>query len=119
MRERGRNAPFGTMFGHRQINTEMIRTSSKMALKLSCYEATCGDINDAERLYKYLSDGLAGLPDCDPAPVGRVQRIKDAADDIIGWAEGHADMINKGISILQMMKAKGAPTTELPPIPKI
>lgn len=90
-----------------------------MALKLSCYEATGGDIDLAERVYKYLSDGIAGLPDCDPAPVGRMQQIKDTAEGLIQWAEGHADTISRGVSILQSMRAKGAPAVELPPIPKL
>lgn len=43
----------------------MINPSSKIALKISCLQACGNDVDKAEKLYKFVAEDIASLPDFD------------------------------------------------------
>lgn len=97
-----------------------IRPTSKVALKMSCLYTCNGDVDKAERLYKFLSDGLDDLPTFDAVQPTTMQQFKDGAVQTIGWINQNQDTIMNWIGIVRDMLGKGnkggsvsAPTTPI------
>lgn len=107
----------------RNIHMEMgaIRTTSKVALKLSCLECCGNDIDKAERLYRFISEGLE-LPDADPEARTGLERFRSGADEVLGWLGGHRDEIQQGVALFQALKGRAMESVgaiaNLPEIPK-
>lgn len=110
-------------FKRNKIKKDMIqniRPTSKVALKMSCLYTCNGDVDKAERLYKFLSDGLEDLPTFDAVQPTTMQQIKDGAVQTFGWINQNQDTIMNWIGIVRDMLGKGnkgsgvsAPTTPI------
>lgn len=100
-----------------------IRPTSKVSLKMSCLYTCNGDVDKAERLYKFLSDGLDDLPTFDAVQPTTMQQIKDGAAQTFGWINQNQDTIMNWIGIVRDMFSKGnkqvVPPTPSAPIPSI
>ena len=111
------------LFGRTQIDTTQVRVTSKLSLKMSCLSACGNDIEKAERLYKYISEGLDDLPDFDPVKASVFDQIKGGANDLLGWIGQHKGDLIEGWNFLQMLRGgqpiqtPSAPPTGIPPIP--
>lgn len=100
-----------------------IRPTSKVSLKMSCLYTCNGDVDKAERLYKFLSDGLDDLPTFDAVQPTTMQQLKDGAVQTFGWINQNQDTIMNWIGIVRDMFSKGnkqvVPPTPSSPIPSI
>ena len=100
-----------------------IRPTSKVSLKMSCLYTCNGDVERAEKLYKFLSDGLDDLPTFDVVQPTTMQQIKDGAVQTFGWINQNQDTIMNWIGIVRDMLGKGnkqaMPPTPSSPIPSI
>lgn len=102
------------------------RPTSKYALKHFCLTATGLDLEEAQKLYAFLSEGLESLPDFDPLPPSFMDKTKATLNDIFGLLKDHEDELGRGYNILQALLAKkgtvlpdlgsSAPIEPLPPI---
>lgn len=106
------------MFQKKKVSVDMIVPTSKLSLKLSCLTACSNDIDKAEKLYNYLSSDIPSLPDFDPIQPTGIQKIKDSANEILGWINQHQEDFAKGFSLLQALKTKSNPI-QAPPIPEV
>lgn len=89
--------------------------TSKMALKMSCLVACKNDINEAERLYDFLTKDITDLPDLDPVRPTVMQQVKQGADELFGWLNAHGEDIAKGWSMIQSLRGGAVPTPSAPP----
>lgn len=113
-------------FKRNKIKKDMIqniRPTSKVSLKMSCLYTCNGDVEKAEKLYKFLSDGLDDLPTFDAVQPTTMQQIKDGAVQTFGWINQNQDTIMNWIGIVRDMLGKGnkqaMPPTPSAPIPSI
>nr|DAI42393.1 MAG TPA: hypothetical protein [Caudoviricetes sp.] len=111
------------MFHKKKVSVDMIVPTSKISLKISCLSACENNIEKAEKLYNYLSADIASLPDFDPIQPTGLQRVKDGANEILGWINQHQEDFTKGLSILQSLRMKSNPIqgaeVAAPPIPEL
>ena len=116
------------MFGKQQtpsIDVARIRPTSKLSLKMSCLVACNNNIEEAERLYNFMADGLDALPDFDPVKPSTFEQIRGGANELFGWIGAHKDDIMQGVQFFQALRGRGvpvppvaAPPTDIPPLPK-
>lgn len=105
-------------FKRNKIKKDMIqniRPTSKVALKMSCLYTCNGDVDKAERLYKFLSDGLDDLPTFDVQQPTTMQQIKDGAVQTFGWINQNQDTIMNWIGVIKDMFGKGGKVNAAPP----
>ena len=113
-------------FRRNKIKKDMIqniRPTSKIALKMSCLYTCNGDVDDAEKLYKFLSDGLEDLPTFDVQQPTTMQQIKDGAVQTFAWLNDNQETIMNWVGMIKQMFNKGGGATSTPtasaPIPPI
>ena len=113
-------------FRRNKIKKDMIqniRPTSKIALKMSCLYTCNGDVDDAEKLYKFLSDGLEDLPTFDVQQPTTMQQIKDGAVQTFAWLNDNQETIMNWVGMIKQMFNKGGGATPTPtasaPIPPI
>ncbi len=82
------------------------RPTSKYALKHFCLIATGLDLEEAQKLYAFLSEGLETLPDFDPLPPTFMDKTKATIAEVFGLIKEHEDELGKGYGILQALLAK-------------
>lgn len=101
----------------------MIDASSKMSLKLSCLRACDNDVDKAGRLYDFLSEGMAEMPDFDPVRPTGFEQVKRSVSDAFEWFKGHQEDIAQGVSLFQSLRHSGGTasvaSSGVPPIPDI
>lgn len=91
----------------------MINPSSKISLKLSCLMACDRDIEKAERLYKFLADGVETMPDFDIPNPSVYEQIKQGAGQFFGWIkENKGDIIDAYSFIQQIRGGAGVSAAE-------
>lgn len=91
----------------------MINPSSKISLKLSCLMACDRDIEKAERLYKFLADGVETMPDFDIPNPSVYEQIKQGAGQFFGWIkENKGDIIDAYSFIQQIRGVAGVSAAE-------
>lgn len=100
-----------------------IRPTSKVALKITCLQTCGGDIDKADKLYKYLSDGLDELPTFDVQQPTTMQQIKDGAVQTFKWVNENQDTIMNWVGIIKDIFSKNKASNiisnnPLPPINK-
>ena len=88
--------------------------TSKVSLKMSCLHSCNGDIEKAEKLYKYLSEGLDELPTFDPVRPTTMQQIKDGAVQTFSWINENQDTIMNWVGLIKDMFGKGGGTPSAP-----
>lgn len=107
-----------------KINMAMIQATSKMSLKMSSLAAANGDIDQADKLYDYLTKDIAELPDFDQPKPTAMQQFKQSAEELFGWFHSHGDDLAKGWNLIQSIRNGGAipmpeaPPANIPPIPQ-
>lgn len=99
----------------------VIDTTSKTSLKLTCLQACNNDIVQAEKLYRYIAEGLTSLPDTNPLIPTTMERVRMGADEVVAWIGSHRDELAQGISLIKGVSQRIATsvTPSIPPIPKI
>lgn len=104
---------------------QSFKPTSKYAMKHFCLTATGLDLDEAQKLYDYLSDGLETLPDFDPLPPTFMEKTKSTLNEIFGLIDEHKEQFGQGYSILQAIMSKrgtmlpdlgGTAADPLPPI---
>lgn len=88
----------------------MINPTSKMALKMSCLQATNGDTKRAKELYDFLSEDIGEMPDFPPQKPTLMQQVGSA----FAWVKDNQQDI---VNIYGLLRgAKPAPPIDLPPL---
>lgn len=85
--------------------------TSKFALKMQCMAIARGNVEEAEKLYKFLA-GDMNIPDITPPPPTLMQQIKDTAGGLFGFVKENQGDIVQAYNFIQAVKS-GAPA----PIP--
>lgn len=107
----------------RKIDTSMISTTSKIALKASCLDACRGDIERAAKLYDYFAADLGSLPDFEPVEPTIIEQAKKTISDTFDWLDGNQERIAGLYGLIKSMTTNGAQSTGavgiqgVPPIP--
>lgn len=98
----------------------MIKPTSKAALKQQCLFLSNLDVDKAERMYDFLTKGMEGLPDVEPASRSFMQNFGEQANGIFGWLRENRDMLGEGVDfikgIIASRKGGTPPSAPLPPI---
>ena len=95
--------------------------TSKYALKHFCLTATGLDLDEAQKLYTFLADGLESLPDLDPLPPSFIDKTKNTLNELFGMVDDHKEQIGQVVGLIQSLSGKktfpqGAAVEPLPPI---
>ena len=95
--------------------------TSKVSLKLSCLQSCNGDIDKAEQLYAYLTEGIDDLPTFDPVKPSTFEQAKSMIGEGFGWVKENQETIVNWVSFFRDMFGKGGgkgpPTAS--PVPPI
>ena len=112
------------MFGRREYDYSIIRTTSKEALKRTALMASGYDIKKATELYDFFAKDI-NLPDTDPILPSTLDQIRDTAAGVFQWGEQNQEKIIGGVNLVLQMMGKdpiGIPPvvpTEMPAAPPI
>lgn len=111
------------MFGRKKINLKMINTSSKIALKMTCIQSCNGDLDKAERLYKFLSDGMDSIPEFEQPKPTAMQQASQAVGSAMRWVKENKDDLMQAWNFFQTMRGGATiptaapPPVDIPPLP--
>lgn len=108
-------------------NMDMIRTSSKDALKRSLMQMYQGDVATMERMYDFYMKDMGKVPDFDPVPPSMLQQAKSTIGELFGWADTNQDKLIGAYNLFRAMKGgepisaagAAAPVADVPPLPKL
>jgi hypothetical protein len=87
----------------------------------------CGnDLERAEKLYSFLSDGMDSIPDFDVPKPTTFEQIKNGAGQFFGWIKDNKEDIVGAYNFIQQMRqgttqaveAAEEVTEEIPPLEK-
>lgn len=113
------------MFGRPQIDLKQIRPTSKLSLKLSCLAACDNNVDQAEKLYRFIAGDMEHLPEFDVPRPTALEQIKSGANDLFGWIGAHREDLIEGWNLFQALRGGTpintgpvAPPADVPPIPK-
>lgn len=95
------------LFPHK-YRLEMIETTSKMSMKMSCLKACGNDVARAKELYSFLAADMADIPDFDPVRPGTFEQVKQGAAEVFGWLDKHRDDVAQGIAFIQSLRKPAA-----------
>ena len=84
-----------------------IHPTSKVSLKMSCLHSCNGDLEKAEKLYAYLTEGIDDLPTFDPVKPSTFEQAKTMIGDGFGWVKENQDTIVNWVSFFKEMFGKG------------
>ena len=105
-------------FRKNKIDKKMIPhliPTSKVSLKMSCLHSCNGDIEKAEKLYQYLSEGLDDLPTFDPIKPTTMQQAQSMLSSGFTWVKENQDTIVNWVSFFRDMFGKGGGSGSVPP----
>lgn len=97
--------------------------TSKFDLKMQCIAIAKGNVEEAEKLYKFLA-GDMNIPDVTPPAPTLMQQIKEAAGGIFGFVKENQGDFVQAYNFIQAIR-NGAPVpisdaapvaTNLPPL---
>ena len=97
--------------------------TSKFALKMQCMAIARGDVEEAEKLYKFLA-GDMNIPDVTPPAPTLMQQIKETAGGLFGFVKENQGDFVQAYNFIQAIR-NGAPVpvpdaapvaTNLPPL---
>lgn len=103
--------------------------TSKFDLKMQCITIARGNVDEAEKLYKFLA-GDINIPDVTPPTPTLMQQIKDTAGSLFGFVKENQGDLLQAYNFMQSMRS-GAPiqfsniseaasvATDLPPLSPI
>ena len=98
------------LWNRNKIDKKMIQQiipTSKVSLKMSCLHSCNGDIEKADKLYKYLSEGIEDLPTFDPVRPSTFEQAKSMIGDGFGWIKENQETIVNWVSFFKDMFGKG------------
>ena len=99
------------MFWNRnKIDTKMIPhiiPTSKVSLKMSCLQSCNGDLDKAEKLYAYLSEGIDDLPTFDPVRPTKFEQAKSIVGDGFNWVKENQETIVNWVAFFKDLFGKG------------
>jgi hypothetical protein len=107
------------MWFKRKIDLKMVNPSSKMSLKMSCLMACKNNVGEAERLYKFLSEGIETLPDFDTPIPNAFEQIKQGVGQAFGWFKENKDDIMNAVGYLRSMRGGTPPVEPTEPLPPL
>ena len=81
--------------------------TSKVSLKMTCLHSCNGDLEKAEKLYKYMAEGLEDLPTFDPVRPTTMQQAKEMIGDGFTWVKENQETIVSWVSFFKDMFGKG------------
>lgn len=81
--------------------------TSKFDLKMQCIAIARGNVEEAERLYKFLA-GDINIPDVTPRPPTLMQQIKETAGGIFGFVKENQGDFIQAYNYIQAIR-NGAP----------
>jgi hypothetical protein len=107
-------------FKRKKLRTDMIDTSSRMALKMTCLNACSGNVSRAQELYAFLADGITDIPDYTPPRPTITQHMRNA----FTWIKDNREDIASAWQFVQQMRSQQATTPvpthdAIPPLPNI
>ena len=99
----------------------MIKPTSKAALKGQCLYLSGLDIAKAEKMYDFLVKDMKDLPDVEPATKPLMDNVREQANGILGWFRENQDVLSQGVDMIRgiVERRKGIvppPVNPLPPI---
>jgi hypothetical protein len=108
-------------------NMEMIRTTSKDALKRSLMQMYQGDVATMERMYDFYMKDMQNVPDFDPVAPSMLQQAKTTIGDLFGWADANQEKLVGAYNLFRAMKSgepisavsAATPVADVPPLPKL
>jgi hypothetical protein len=109
-------------------NMDMIRTTSKDALKRSLMQMYQGDVATMERMYDFYMKDMENVPDFDPVPPSMMQQAKETLGGLFNWADANQDKLIGAYNLFRAMKSgepignvgvAAAPVADIPPLPKL
>lgn len=81
--------------------------TSKVSLKMSCLHACGGDLDKAEKLYAYLSEGIEDLPTFEPVKPSTFDQAKSMISEGFGWVKENQETIVNWVSFFKDVFGKG------------
>jgi hypothetical protein len=117
------------LFNQRAPRIDMIDTSSRMAMKMTCLHACRGNIEHARELYDFLSEGISEMPEYTLPPPTTMQQLTQSASKAFKWLHSNRSNIQGTVQFIQQLRSGGSVITstaetaaeiaaaELPPLP--
>ena len=102
-----------------QIN--MIKPTSKAALKQQCLMLCNLKVKDADEMYDFLIKDIGdSIPDVEANQKSFFQNVGDSANGVLGWFRENQDILSQIVDTVKGIISKGKPVatgaTPLPPI---
>ena len=97
----------------------MIKPTSKAALKSQCLYLSGLDVAKAEKMYDFLVKDMDGLPSVEPTSKPFMDNVKEQANGIFGWLRENEDVLTKGAEFFKNIFQKKAPASPAQPLPQI
>ena len=119
---------YDMLFNRKEFhNMEMIRTTSKDALKRSLMQMYQGDVATMERMYDFYMKDMQNVPDFDPVAPSMLQQAKTTIGDLFGWADANQEKLVGAYNLFRALKrgepiravSASAPVADVPPLPKL
>lgn len=102
---------------------QTINPTSKASLKTQCLLMANGDVDQAERLYDFLSKDMPDLPTFDPVQPTVMQQVKETTSSVFAWINDNQESIANWVNIARSLFGKGGgtppPTPPAAPLPPI
>jgi hypothetical protein len=97
------------MWWKNKIDLKMVQPTSKMSLKISCLMACRNNVQEAEKLYGFLAEGIGSLPDFDAPVPNAFEQIKQGVGQAFGWFKDNKDDIINAVGYIQSMRHGSSP----------
>ena len=99
----------------------MIKPTSKAELKRMCLYMSNLDVEKADKMYKFLIDGLEDIPAVEPTSKPFIQNIGEQASGFFDWVRKNEDVMKQGADMIRgiIEKRKGIPASQEKPLPPI
>lgn len=94
----------------------MIKPTSKAELKRMCLYMSNLDVDKAEKMYKFLIDGLEEIPAVEPTSKPFIQNLGEQANGVFGWLRENEDVLTRGAELIKGILQKKTPAAPLQPI---
>lgn len=108
------------LFGKPNYDLNMLRTTSKDALKRSALMMCEGDIKKATEIYEFFIKDVESMPDFDTPPTPFLEQAKSTVGEVFGFLDENKDKLMGAWEFIKSMRGGGgtpaAPASPLPPL---
>lgn len=80
-----------------------MQPTSKFDLKMQCMAIAKGDVDQAEKMYDFLTKDLQ-LPDITVPPPTRMEQVKNLAGGFFGWVKENKDDLISAYNFIQNIR---------------